>query len=68
MHSATITLSGRFDYSYHRQFSQEQTVLLNTDVLQEIILDFSRVEYLDSSALGMMVMLQKKQPLPTSKF
>jgi HptB-dependent secretion and biofilm anti anti-sigma factor len=27
---------------------------------KEIVLDFSQVEYLDSSALGMMVLLQKK--------
>lgn len=57
---ATIVLPSRFDYSYHRQFSQEQTAHLDNVEIKEIVLDFSRVEYLDSSALGMMVMMQKK--------
>ena len=58
--TATIILPNRFDYSNHRQFSQEQSVHLENASITEIILDFSRVEYLDSSALGMMVMMQKK--------
>jgi len=58
--AAIIILPNRFDYSYHRQFSQEQTANLDNAAIKEIVLDFSRVEYLDSSALGMMVMMQKK--------
>jgi len=58
--TATITLPNRFDYSSHRQFSQDQTTHLENADVNEIVLDFSRVEYLDSSALGMMVMMQKK--------
>lgn len=55
-----IRLPSRFDYAYHRQFSDIYgPLLLNPDV-KEIVLDFSKVEYLDSSALGMMVLLQKK--------
>lgn len=55
-----IRLPSRFDYAYHRQFGDIYgPLLLNPDV-KEIVLDFSKVEYLDSSALGMMVLLQKK--------
>lgn len=55
----TIVFPSRFDYSYHKEFSEKQkSVIVNE--CTEIIMDFSRVEYLDSSALGMMVMFHKK--------
>lgn len=56
----TLRLPSRFDYSFHRQFGEMYTPLIESSVCKEIILDFSQVEYLDSSALGMMVLLQKK--------
>lgn len=55
-----IRLPNRFDYSYHRQFGDLYTPIIEEATCSEIILDFSQVEYLDSSALGMMVLLQKK--------
>jgi len=55
-----IRLPNRFDYSYHRQFGEQYTPLIDGARCVEIVLDFSYVEYLDSSALGMMVLLQKK--------
>jgi len=56
----TIRLPSRFDYSFHRQFSDLYVPLIDNASCEEIILDFSQVEYIDSSALGMMVLLQKK--------
>jgi anti-anti-sigma factor len=56
----TLRLPSRFDYSYHRQFGEMYTPLIESSDCKEIILDFTQVEYLDSSALGMMVLLQKK--------
>lgn len=56
----TLRLPSRFDYSFHRQFGEMYTPLVENSVCKELILDFSQVEYLDSSALGMMVLLQKK--------
>lgn len=55
-----IKLPERFDFSYHKIFYEHTANALKQDVHQEIIADFSQVEYLDSSALGMLVMLQKK--------
>lgn len=55
-----LRLPSRFDYSYHRQFGELYTPLVESSNCREIILDFSQVEYLDSSALGMMVLLQKR--------
>ncbi len=56
----TLRLPSRFDYSYHRQFSELYNPVVENAQCTQIILDFSQVEYLDSSALGMMVLLQKK--------
>lgn len=55
-----LRLPSRFDYSYHRQFGEQYAPLVEGVACKEIVLDFSQVEYLDSSALGMMVLLQKK--------
>jgi len=56
----TIRLEGRFDFSTHRDFraavekaSQEATGNL-------ILIDLGGVDYLDSSALGMLLMLRDK--------
>lgn len=60
MSEKTIHVPERFDFSYHKQFTdQYQSVLSDTNI-KEIALDFSKVGYLDSSALGMMVLFQKK--------
>jgi anti-anti-sigma factor len=56
----TLRLPSRFDYSYHRQFGELYAPFVESATCKEIILDFTQVEYLDSSALGMMVLLQKK--------
>lgn len=56
----TLTLPTRFDFNYHTSFHQQSTALLNDDSWQLLELDFSDVHYLDSSALGMMVLLAKK--------
>ncbi len=55
-----LRLPSRFDYSHHRQFSDSYAPYIDNDSIKEVVLDFSHVEYLDSSALGMMVMMQKK--------
>lgn len=56
----TIRLPNRFDYSFHRRFGELYAPLVDNSPCKEIVLDFTQVEYLDSSALGMMVLLQKK--------
>ncbi len=55
-----IRLPERFDFSYHKTFYGHTYDALNQNTSQEVIVDFSEVDYLDSSALGMLVMLQKK--------
>ena len=55
-----IALPERFDFSYHKAFLKQYQGLLDDNSAKKIILDFSRVTYLDSSALGMMVLLRKR--------
>ncbi len=59
-HAIKVRLPNRFDFNYHQTFSQECNSLLNDQACQSVELDFSQVQYLDSSALGMLVLLAKK--------
>ncbi len=54
-----IILQGRFDFNAHREFREavEQAV---KDTPASIIVDLGSVDYLDSSALGMLLMLRDK--------
>ena len=56
---ATIKLQGRFDFNAHREFraAVEDAVARSTG---SVVVDFCDVDYLDSSALGMLLMLRDK--------
>ena len=56
----TIRLPERFGFSFHKTFNATCEPLTKDASLKEVELDFSLVQYLDSSALGMMVLLSKK--------
>ena len=60
MSEQSLHIPERFDFSYHKQFTEQYQAALARDGISKISLDFSRVNYLDSSALGMMVLFQKK--------
>ncbi len=53
-----ISVSGRFDFGIHQQFRQVTDV--GAQVIKQIELDLARTEYLDSSALGMLLVLRDK--------
>ena len=67
MSNATILLPERFDFSYHANFQEAFQHNLNVKEVEAIILDFSRVEYIDSAALGMMMMWQKRSASVSKK-
>ncbi|NHC07204.1 anti-anti-sigma factor [Azonexus fungiphilus] len=56
----TISLVGRFDFNTHRDFRAAYEPLIADDACRAITVDFSGVNYLDSSALGMLLMLRDK--------
>jgi anti-anti-sigma factor len=55
-----IRLEGRFDFNTHREFRDSSDAALKTEGVQEIQVDLGAVEYLDSSALGMLLMLRDR--------
>ena len=57
---AVITLSGRFDFSAFRPFRELYEPFLGQAQVHAIELNFSAVEYLDSAALGMLLLLREK--------
>lgn len=56
---AVIQLQGRFDFNSHRDFRAAIDAALASPATA-ITLDFDAVEYLDSSALGMLLMLRDR--------
>lgn len=57
---AVVRLTGRFDFNAHRDFRAAYEPLLGETDVREMTIDLSGVEYLDSSALGMLLMLRDK--------
>ena len=58
--SARIAMSGRFDFQVHRDFKDAYTPLLDNAAVHEIEVEMSKVDYLDSSALGMLMLLNER--------
>jgi len=57
---ATLALSGRFDFSIHRDFRKNYEDILGTSGVKELLVDLDKVDYIDSSALGMLLLLREK--------
>ena len=60
MEKYCIRLPIKFDFHYHKNFNKEIEALWSDSNVGEVELDFSAVQYLDSAALGMLVLLFKK--------
>lgn len=55
-----MELSGRFDFNAHRDFRNSYEQILKSNSVKVINLNMARVDYLDSSALGMLLLLNEK--------
>ncbi len=55
-----IKLVGRFDFNTHREFRAAYEPLVADSSVRSVSVDFAGVDYLDSSALGMLLMLRDK--------
>lgn len=55
-----VSLSGRFDFNSHREFRGAYEPALGDNAVKEIEVDMGAVDYLDSSALGMLLLLREK--------
>ncbi|HUW49979.1 MAG TPA: STAS domain-containing protein [Sulfuricella sp.] len=58
--TAKLALNGRFDFSSHREFRHASDEALQAPGVKEITVDFKNVDYLDSSALGMLLLLRER--------
>jgi ABC-type transporter Mla MlaB component len=58
----TITISGRFDFDLHQEF--RQAFEHAEDEEASYVIDLAQAEYMDSSALGMLLLLRDDFQLP----
>lgn len=59
-HRAILNIQGRFDFNLHADFRRQSEEALACTQTREIVVNLSRVNYLDSSALGMLLLLREK--------
>lgn len=52
----TIRVDGRFDFSAHQEFREAYEAV--TDDISQFVVDLGSTSYLDSSALGMLLLLR----------
>ena len=57
---ATIRMDGRFDFGAHRTFKDAYDPLLQEKGITSIEIDLATVVYMDSSALGMLLLLHER--------
>lgn len=57
---ARIIMSGRFDFQIHREFKDAYAKCLENTAVQQIEIEMSKLDYLDSSALGMLMLLNER--------
>lgn len=67
METASVLLPNRFDYGYHKEFQRQCGEYIDNPDTVGIIFDFSRVEYVDSAALGMLLMWQRRASASSKK-
>ncbi|MCB6182759.1 STAS domain-containing protein [Leeia sp. TBRC 13508] len=57
---AVVSLTGRFDFNSHRVFREAIDKGLAEPNVRQLTIDFKSVDYIDSSALGMLMLLKEK--------
>lgn len=57
-HVFRISLAGRFGFEAHRSFRAVSDEALEAKGVTSIVIDMHAVEYIDSSALGMLLLLR----------
>ena len=61
--TATIYLEGRFTFHDQSNFEHECVNITNNAQIKEITVDFEKVKHIDSSALGMLLVLRDQARL-----
>lgn len=55
-----IVMKGRFDFQVHKEFKEAYTGLFDNAAVRLIEIEMSKLDYLDSSALGMLMLLNER--------
>ncbi len=58
--TATIHLNGQFVFDAHREFKSAYTNQLADPAITRVAINLAEVKYLDSSALGMLLVLRDR--------
>ena len=58
--TAILSLGGRFDFNSHREFKEAYSQILSESSIASLEVNLTAVDYLDSSALGMLLMLRER--------
>jgi anti-anti-sigma factor len=58
--AARIIMKGRFDFQIHKEFKESYIKLFDNPDVRQIEIEMSQLEYLDSSALGMLMLLNER--------
>lgn len=56
----TVSMDGSFTFEAHGPFKEATRLALETPELQAIHLDLAALSYMDSSSLGMLLLLREK--------
>jgi anti-anti-sigma factor len=59
----SIIMKGRFDFQVHKEFKEAYTGLFENAAVKHIKIEMDRLDYLDSSALGMLMLLNERAKL-----
>jgi anti-anti-sigma factor len=65
--SVILRLEGRMDYPTHRDFRDASDKALEAPEVDAIVIDLALVEFMDSAALGMLLLLKEKATLRDRK-
>jgi anti-anti-sigma factor len=57
---ATLHLEGRFDFNSQKDFRTAYAPFLEDATVRSIRIELSKVSYLDSSALGMLMLMRER--------
>lgn len=57
--SLTIHIDGRFDFNLHKDFRELYSSYNADNKVKEYIIDLTDTKYMDSSALGMLLLLRE---------
>lgn len=60
-----LVITGRFTFELHKAFSDVVTRV--PEDTRHLVIDMTRTEYLDSSALGMLLLLRDRRPKPEKR-